>query len=476
MPRAAVVINKTVFVLLLALIVLAAIPNGSIEPWSEALFECAVFAITAIWIFEVLLTGRWEIKRLFLLLPLILLTAYAFSQMLVWPVAWLPAGIVGRLTAQYSLSIDRYQTLLTARKALALTLFLGLLLIHTSTERRYRWLVRVVIGLGLASALFGILRQVMQSPTSQTPFLLPFLYYGFGYGQFVYHNAFAYLMEMSLAVTAGLVLGGAVRRNRTPIYLTIVVVLWTALVLSNSRGGIISLACQSVFLLFVSLSWYSSRRLARADGTQPPWVRFFQSSLWVRALAVALLVGTLIVAVFWMGGEELASRVQDPNQNTVDGLTRPEVWRSTLRLIEQNPWTGVGFGAYFLAIPQYRPGPGFTRLEQAHNDYLDLAANGGFVAVALAAWFIAMIIARARIALRSADIYRRAACLGALAGMLSIGVHSLVDFGLQVTGIALVFGALVVITVADPEVESAMSERNFKKRISRRSAVKAFPD
>jgi len=336
MRRASIVVNKTGFFLLLTLIVLAAIPNGSLEPWWEALFECAVFAITAIWILEVLLTGHWEIRRLFLLLPLVLLTAYAFTQMVVWPVALLPAGIVRHLTAQYSLSIDRYQTLLTARKALALTLFLGLLLLHTTTPRRFRWLVRVVIGLGLASALFGILRQAMQSPTSQTPFLLPLLYYGLGYGQFVYHNAFAYLMEMSLALAAGVIMGGAVRRDRIPIYLVIVVVVWTALVLSNSRGGLISLACQSIFLLFVSLNWYSSRRLAREDGRLHRWVRFVQSSLLVRGLAIALLLGTLMVAVVWMGGEELATRVSgtpDPSQNTVDGLTRPEVWRSTLRLI-----------------------------------------------------------------------------------------------------------------------------------------------
>jgi O-antigen ligase len=330
--------------------------------------------------------------------------------------------------------------------------------------------------LGLASALFGILRQVVQSPTSETPFLLPFLFYGLGYGQFVYHNAFAYLVEMSLALTAGLVLGGAVRRDRIPIYLIIAIIIWTALVLSNSRGGLISLACQAIFLLFVSLSWYSSRRLAREDGKQRAWIRFFQSSLLMRGLAIALLVGTLMVAVVWMGGDELASRVDDPSQNTVDGLTRPEVWRSTLRLIKENPWTGVGFGAYFLAIPQYRPGPGFTRLEQAHNDYLDLAANGGFVAVALAAWFIAAIIWRASTALRSADIYRRAACLGAVAGMVSIAVHSFVDFGLQVTAIALVFGALVVIAVADRRVESAVSEGNVKELRHRRREVKTLPD
>ena len=98
-------------------------------------------------------------------------------------------------------------------------------------------------------------------------------------------------------------------------------------------------------------------------------------------------------------------------------------------------------------------------MEQAHNDYLDLAASGGVVALGLAGWFIAMVIWRARSSLRSGDAYRRAACLGAAAGILGVAVHSLVDFGLQLTGIAVVFAALIVISVADSRVESNIGQK-----------------
>jgi len=93
-----------------------------------------------------------------------------------------------------------------------------------------------------------------------------------------------------------------------------------------------------------------------------------------------------------------------------------------------------------------------------------LAANGGIIAVGLAGWFIAMIIWRARSFMRSSDPYRRAACLGAAAGMLSVGVHSLVDFGLQVTGIGVVFAALVVIAVADSRVEVVSGKRKRRRK------------
>jgi hypothetical protein len=56
--------------------------------------------------------------------------------------------------------------------------------------------------------------------------------------------------------------------------------------------------------------------------------------------------------------------------------------------------------------------------------------------------------------LNSKDNYRRAVALGAIAGALGVAIHSLVDFGLQLTGIAVVFSALIAILVVGREVES----------------------
>jgi O-antigen ligase len=461
LQRFAQLFDRIVFFCLLGLIVLAAIPYGTVDIWWEAVFECAVFAITALWIVEVVLRGGWGVSRLPILLPLILITVYAFAQTVEWP-AWLAIGN-GHLTAQRTLTIDRYQTYITARKALALTLFTGLLLLHTSTPKRLRWLVRVIIGLGLASAIFGILRQLLQSPDSLEGFILPYLFWGSGYGQFISQNAFAYLMEMTFPLLAGLVLGGAIRRDRILIYMAIAVVVWTALVLSNSRGGIVSFACQSIFLLFVSLSWYSARRLAREDEGRHKWLSIVQGSLLVRILAIVLVVGTLSVGVFWMGGQKLASKLGQPAtasiEDDLDRTTRKDIWRSSWEVFKHNRWTGVGFGAYFLAIPEYQLGAGRVKVEQAHNDYLDLAASGGVVAVGLAAWFFVLVFFRIRRSLRSRDTYRRAACLGAAAGILGVGVHSLVDFGLQLTSIAVVFAALIVISCAELGAEAASTER-----------------
>lgn len=456
-------LDRTVFVGLLVLIVTTAIPYGTVDPWWDALFECMVFTLGALWIVEGLFSGTWRTNKLLVVVPLVLITGYVFLQTFQWPAGYLPKE--GGLVAQNTLTIDRYQTHLTALKTLALTLFLALLLIHTSTAKRLRWVVRVVIGLGLASALFGIIRQLVQSPTSDS-FVLPFLFPGVGYAQFIGINGFSYLMEISLALIAGLVLGGGVPRNRVLAYASFALIIWAALVMSNSRGGIVSIACQSVFILFVSLTWYSRRRSLQAKFPRSRIVTFLEESAVVRVLGIALIVASLIAAVLWLGGQRLASKMEEQNfsQNTINGETRQEIWHSTWQLIKQHPWKGVGFGNYFLAIPQYHVGSGKIRLEQAHNDYLELLASGGIPACALAAWFLLMVLWRARSSLRSTDVYRRAACLGALAAILDVSVHSLVDFGLQLTGIAVVFAAsIAIVAVKTPNSEAKSVDEEGSK-------------
>jgi len=472
--RSARVLDVAVFCGLLVLMIVAVIPYGSVDPWWEAVFECGVFSLAAVGCIEIFLSGKLRIKQLVVFLPLMLLTAFAFIQWVVWP-AWLP---LRGLTLQHTLTIDRYQTMLTARKALALTLFAAMLLQRASSEKRLRWLVRIVIAIGLGSALFAILRQVLQAPDSPSGFALPFLFYGVGYGQFVSPNAFSYIVEMPFGLLAGLILGGGVRRERILICLAIIIPIWTALVLSNSRGGLLAMIVQFAFVLAVALAWVARRRASFQDTAGARWIESITASRWVRALGVALVIVTLTFAVLWMGGESLNKKLESQNSITTeegtDGNTRKEIWHASWDLFKQNPWTGVGFGTYFLGVTKYYVSSGRLRLETAHNDYLDLAANGGLIAIVLALWLAGSIVWRTAISLGSRDPYRRAAALGAAAAMLSVAVHSLVDFGLQLTGIAAVFAGVVVIAVADKKVLWAARDEHHDSSPTKRVIADKF--
>ncbi|MDQ2920447.1 MAG: O-antigen ligase family protein, partial [Acidobacteriota bacterium] len=114
-------------------------------------------------------------------------------------------------------------------------------------------------------------------------------------------------------------------------------------------------------------------------------------------------------------------------------------------LIKDHPVSGVGFGGYWIAITKYHRASGEATPQEAHNDYLELLASGGLIGLSIGVWFVVALVMTARRRLRSRDNEIRAVTLGALAGILAVAVHSLVDFGLHITINALIFTVLVSI-------------------------------
>jgi len=114
---------------------------------------------------------------------------------------------------------------------------------------------------------------------------------------------------------------------------------------------------------------------------------------------------------------------------------------------------GVGFGGYWIAIAKYHHSTGEITPQEAHSDYLELAASGGLVGLAIGIWLVAAFILAARRKLLSADNYNRAVTLGALAGIVTVAIHSLVDYGLHITINTLLLIVLVSIVLINVKEE-----------------------
>jgi O-antigen ligase len=169
------------------------------------------------------------------------------------------------------------------------------------------------------------------------------------------------------------------------------------------------------------------------------------------ALIAVLLVGS-IAAVIFVGGDPLASRIDtlsvELNQQTAQTYTlRQNIWQATWALIKDHPIAGVGFGGYWVAIAQYHRASGETTPQQAHNDYLELTASGGVVAVAIAVWFALIFANVARRAVNQEKRSGAAVAVGAVVGISTVAIHSLVDFGLHVPINAMVFAALIALVI-----------------------------
>jgi O-antigen ligase len=441
--RLARLLDRVIFYGLLVVIALTAIPYGTVEPWWESFFECLALALAALWIIEGMLSGSWRISGGGMLAPLIALIIFAFVQTLALP---------------GTLSVSWYDTRLFAFKLTGITLAGALLMRYTSSRYRLRALIYLVIGVATASALFGILRQTTQRDSPG--FFLPYLMPDYGYGQFINRNHFAFLMEMALGLALGMVVGGGERRDRLLIYLAAALPLWTALVLSNSRGGIFSMLSQLLFLALMFSVMWPAREVVEQEAGAFLRLKRKANSAFVRGVLMACLVAAMIVGVLWMGGDPLARRLESMpgevgmvGEDNLERAQRMQIWDATWRLIKDHPVAGTGFGAYWVAITRYYDAPGKLKPYEAHNDYLEVMASGGLIGAALVAWFIVALIRRARTRLRSSDSFRRTACLAALAGLFGVAVHSLVDFGLQITINALICTTLIIIATADERVE-----------------------
>jgi O-antigen ligase len=445
--RIADLLNRAIFSTLVALVVLTAIPYGTIEAWWKAAFVCVVFALGTCAIVEGLLNRSGNTVHLSVLFPLLALTVFALLQTISLGTGNTNPG--NTYQSQWiSISADPYQTRFFVLQFLALTLALAMLHRVASSERRVRILIHVVIGVAVASALFGILRQATQHTNG---FVLPLMKPGQGYGQFINKNHFAFLMEMAFGLGLGLVLAGGVKRERIMIYVALLLPIWTGLVLSNSRGGILAMLAQLVVavLLFTNVNSKAQAVIARH--------RFFHlvRSLGLRiALLIVLVIG-ILYGTFWVGGDRLVSSFEAVRSEwnpaaagSHDGATRNEIWRATWHMFEAHPVFGVGLGGYWTAITAYHDASGTLTPQEAHNDYLELLASGGVVGFALGVWFAMAVYRLTRENLKSASRFGRAACFGATLGMTGVAVHSLVDFGLHMMVNALVFIILVMIATA----------------------------
>lgn len=454
--RTARLLGNGIFYTLLTLIALVAVPYGTVEPWWQALFEIVVFGLAALWLIEGFLSGSYGVSAYRILLPLIALALFGLLQTI-------PFGrettvpLTSGARVWHALSADPHGTRQWVSEMLALILVAAMLLRYTFSRRRLRMLIYLVIGVAVASALFGLLRKTTQH---QPGFILPYLVPGFGYGQFINNNHFAFLMEMALGLVLGLTIAGRVRRDRLPVYLGVSLLLGMSLVISNSRGGILSMLCQ---LVFIALLFPSVRLVREHSSLKTGTRRRIQQagrSLVVRALLILCLVITVSIGIVWVGGDPLLGRLEAiPREVSTQeesqrwGERRIDIWRATLRLIKAHPIAGVGMGGYWAAIPEYHDASGEFTPQRAHNDYLELLASGGLIGVALGAWFVYALIRSARKRLRSAERFRRATSFGALVGLSGVAVHSFFDFGLHTTINAIVAITLVVIATVDVRLD-----------------------
>jgi O-antigen ligase len=265
-------------------------------------------------------------------------------------------------------------------------------------------------------------------------------------------------MELLIGLPLGLIVSGAIERDKMPLYIFTVILLGIALIMTGSRGGMISLVAEAVFLIVFA-------RFRRDDDAAPSAEKGnrARSALTRVGLAFALVL-VIVGGALMFGGEAALSRMLGTVNSDDPTTGRAHFWGVTTKIIADHPIVGSGLGSYGLAYTQYDSRNGETRLEQAHNDYLQTMSDAGIVGVGLALFFVVSLFRSGFARRETKDVFRRGVAIGALAGCFAVLVHSFFDFTLHTTANALMFLILAALASVDGRVERASKPRRRRRR------------
>lgn len=333
------------------------------------------------------------------------------------------------VTAQ--ISVAPGQTLLMIARQLTYVLIGVLVMQVAASDRRRHVLLHGLIAIALVYGAYGLVALRMGDTILGLP---KWAYLGSITGSFVNRNSFATFIGMgailTLAHTCGVIRQQAERHkddglihgllSKVILYFVTYLFLMLIVIGTQSRMGLFATLAGSTLVVVATL--VAIRRLGLM--------------LLIAPLGIAALIG-----LFWLIGDGLLERIE---AQRFDSAVRWELYDQILTLIAMRPLTGFGGGTFEIAFPLVHQLPVNADLtwNLAHSTYLSLWSELGLVGGSFL--MIAIIAIGAKLA---TSLIRKTgswiAQVAALAVIVQLALHSIVDFSLEIPANAMVFVAIV---------------------------------
>ena len=449
-------IERAALGLFLALLIWAPVPLGSHRPWAWTILEVALFAAAALWTLAWMRGHTRVPDSLRAARPALALYALWLGYLcLFWvrlpaawvewlspeayAVHWLAASYAPDATASATLSLDPNASFVFWLKSCAYGVAFFLTLAFATTLERARTIAVTLVLAGLLQATYGSLMHLAGIDLEVFGASIP--HAGQASGGFVNRNNLAGFLEITLALGIGVMVGSltetgerswrqfwrdiaALLISRKALLRIALVIMVIALVMTRSRMG--NTAFFSSLLIAGSVALLLSRHATRST----------------MILIASLIVIDIFIVGAWFGVEKTIQRIQQTTVSDVEERVEPSAY--ALEMVRDYPVFGTGPGTFYTAFTRYR-GPeiqGFYDL--AHNDYVQFLVETGLFGVALIAVLPITALTLAVFALsRRRDPLARGFAFAVIMGVSAIGIHSSVDFNLQIPANAFAFMVLL---------------------------------
>jgi O-antigen ligase len=154
-----------------------------------------------------------------------------------------------------------------------------------------------------------------------------------------------------------------------------------------------------------------------------------------------------VASLTWIGVDKIAVRMAELER---DGFgDRVGVWDDAREIVRAYPLSGTGLNTFGTAMLFHQRRNLGEHFEEAHNDYLQLAAEGGWLVglPALALIVVTALEIRRRCAGHHERTTMRWTRIGAIAGLLTMALQETGEFSLQMPGNAALFCVLAAMAL-----------------------------
>jgi len=448
--------SSAIFFLLCFIPLFAAILFGGVDNTTWIFITISWAAIVLLWLAETWKGGGFLVNSAKIQLPMIGLLLIGLIQLL--PLGGSTANGPLAVPLSNALSLDPYSTRFFLIRLLIYIVFFAACLAFINNERRLKKTVILIIVFGSAMAFFGILQRLANPGgiygMRETPQAISF-------GPFVNQHHFAAFMEMTCGVALALLFGKSGGRDKKALLATAVVIMGVAIVLTGSRGGMLSFGVVVAAITLYNL--LSGRWSDQGHGHDHRFSGLLQKA--AIAASVLAIAGVITGIVLFIGADDSLLRGIGAAAADTDVSTgRFHFWSVAVQIFLAHPFLGVGFNAFGVAFTKYDTWSGIIHVDHAHNEYLQILADAGIAGFICIATFIYFLFREGLATIKSASGFRRDAAVGALAGCLGILVHSFFDFPLRTPSNGFFF--LLLCTVAIVSIQMANDGSPSRRRRS----------